>query len=303
MEFERVIDGKNISKKYKSFALDLPKLEVPKGYATALIGENGAGKTTLLNILSGIRMDYKGKITFFGTEKAGGFSENQAMRERIGYTGASDYFMPEWSIKQVVTANEVLFDGFHKDRFMTLIEDLNIPSDQGMKGWKKVSKLSDGNRMKLEIASVLARDTDLLIMDEPASPLDPLMRDKLCDLIRDYIEEGEGEKSVFFSTHNIADMENVTDYVILMEEGRIVEQGFTEELKEKYIMVRADADQSDRLKDKILGAHRSSFGIDGIMCREDIDLAESCGAAIETPNLTEIVVALMKTYTGLKLGE
>ena len=84
--------------------------------------------------------------------------------------------------------------------------------------------------MKLMLANVLARDTNLLLLDEPASPLDPLMRDKLCDLIRQYLEAGNGENTVFFSTHNISDMENVTDYAIIMSHGKIIEEGFVEDL-------------------------------------------------------------------------
>lgn len=65
MNYDCAVKGENISKKFKTFTLDIPDLRVPKGFATALIGENGAGKTTLLNMLSGIRLDYKGELTFF----------------------------------------------------------------------------------------------------------------------------------------------------------------------------------------------------------------------------------------------
>ena len=109
----------------------------------------------------------------------------------------------------------LLFAGFQKERFRELCEDMGISRSMT----KSVKKLSDGNRMKLMLAAVLSRDTELLIMDEPASPLDPLMREQLCDRMRDYLEEGDGERSIFFSTHNIADMENVTDYCLIMEHG------------------------------------------------------------------------------------
>ena len=74
--------------------------------------------------------------------------------------------------------------------------------------------------MKLMLSGVFARETQMLLLDEPASPLDPLMRDVLCDMIRGYLEEGAGEKTVLFSTHNIADMENVTDYAVIVEHDR-----------------------------------------------------------------------------------
>ena len=132
-----------------------------------------------------------------------------------------------------------MFSNFHKERFEHWLNELSVGADSNYLG-KKVNSLSDGNRMKLMIAGVLARDTKMLLMDEPASPLDPLMRDRLCDLIREYLLEEEGKRTVFFSTHNIADMENVTDYAIIMSHGQIAEAGFVEDLKEKYVMVKGE---------------------------------------------------------------
>lgn len=68
---ESIIQARNLEKKYGSFHLSIPRLEIPKGFATALIGENGAGKTTLLNILSGIRLDFKGEVFYFGAQHPG----------------------------------------------------------------------------------------------------------------------------------------------------------------------------------------------------------------------------------------
>lgn len=82
MNYDCAVKGENISKKFKTFTLDIPDLRVPKGFATALIGENGAGKTTLLNMLSGIRLDYKGELTFFdkySSEEKGGCKEQDRL--------------------------------------------------------------------------------------------------------------------------------------------------------------------------------------------------------------------------------
>ena len=69
MKTENIIEGRNIQKRLRNFELNIPKLNIPKGFATALIGENGAGKTTLLNILSGIRLDAKGDLLFFNEQR------------------------------------------------------------------------------------------------------------------------------------------------------------------------------------------------------------------------------------------
>lgn len=292
MESKSVMKAVNLKKKFKGFELSIPELHIPKGYATALIGENGAGKTTLLNLLTGIRLDYEGEILYFdGQEKLSG-----SVQERIGYTGPGSYFLPHWTVGQVEEISGVLFDGFHRDRFQAVCEELNIPTGVT----KDVKKLSDGNRMKLMLAAVLARDTDLLILDEPASPLDPLMRDKLCDIIREYLEQGNGERSVFFSTHNIADMENVTDYAVIMENGTIVEQGFVEDLKEKYVSVKGEAADAERAEKILYTMNRSAYGFEGICLSENMDKLAGMDICVETPTLFQISVAVMKANTSLK---
>ncbi|MCM1193753.1 MAG: ABC transporter ATP-binding protein [Butyrivibrio sp.] len=295
MKTNSVVKAVNLQKKFKGFELSVPDLQIPGGFATALIGENGAGKTTLLNLLAGIRLDYKGQISYF--------DENERMvdgkvQERIGYTGPSSFFLPHWTISQVEEISELLFKNFHRDRFRAICEDLSIPARIN----KSVKELSDGNKMKLMLAVVLARDTELLILDEPASPLDPLMRDKLCDIIREYLEKGDGGRSVFFSTHNIADMENVTDYAIILEHGNIVEQGFVEDLKEKYVLVKGEAGDAEAAKKILYTMSRSSYGFEGICLSEKLDGLAGMDVSVETPTLSQISVAVMKANTSLKLG-
>lgn len=297
---EYVITGSDIKKEYKglawdapSFVLNIPSLNIPKGFATALIGENGAGKTTLLSLLSGIRLDYQGEVQYFQDKWK---IDDAGTRERIGYTGPGNYYLPHWTVRQVQEINELLFSGFRSKAYEELCRELAIPADRG----KEVRTLSDGNRMKLMLAAVFSRDTELLLLDEPASPLDPLMRDKLCDMIRAYLADGEGERSVFFSTHNVADMENVTDYAIIMELGQIVEQGFVEDLKEKYVLVKGEAEYADRTSSILVTQTRNRYGFEGICLAERLEQLAGMNVAVETPTLSQICVAVMKSHSLLR---
>ena len=293
MNFEYVIKGENIEKKFKGFTLDIPELKIPKGLATALIGENGAGKSTLMNMLAGIRLDGKGIIRYFD-EFDQIEREKGNQKERIGYVGPGHYYLPQWTVKQVEEVSEILFDNFHKDKFVGLCKELAIFGGEEVDKNKKVSSLSDGTKMKLMLANVLARDTDALILDEPASPLDPLMRDKLCEIIQTYIEEGHGERSVFFSTHNVSDMENVTDYAIIMEHGQIVEEGLVEDLKEKYILIKGDAEDTEKAKDILFTITTNNYGFEGICLVSDLDKLAGMNVTKEIPSLYQISVAVMK---------
>lgn len=290
-----VIKAVNLRKKYRGFELSIPDLQIPKGFATALIGENGAGKTTLLNILTGIRLDFKGDVTYFDKQEK---ISAKGVQEKIGYTGPGSYFLPQWTAKQVAEMSSLLFENFHEDEFWKICDELSIPAA----ATRNIKKLSDGNRMKLMLALVFARDTEILILDEPASPLDPLMRDKLCDMLRGYLEDGDGSKSVFFSTHNISDMENVTDYAVIMEHGNIVEAGFVEELKEKYILVKGEAADADAAGKVLYSITKSSYGFEGICLAENLDKLAGMDIVRETPTLYQISVAVMKANTRLKLA-
>ena len=299
---DAAIQIKGLNKKFKGFALDIPELSVPKGFSTALIGENGAGKTTLLNILSGIRLDYQGDIKFFDRWSDKDREQTDCpVREMIGYTGPGSYFLPAWTVKQVEKVNALLFEHFHRDQYERYVDILQIANlGKGGKD-KKVSDLSDGNKMKLMLAGVLARDTEMLLLDEPASPLDPLMRDVLCNLMREYIEQGEGEKTVFFSTHNIADMENVTDYAIIMEQGHVAEQGFVEALKEKYVLVQGEAEDIPVAEKILYSITKNAYGYEGICLAEDMNKLAGLDTEVSTPSLSQISVAVMKKGSKIHL--
>lgn len=296
------IEMKQINKKYRGFTLDIPSLSIPEGFATALIGENGAGKTTLINILAGTRLDYKGELTFFGKwNDKDREQEDVPVREMIGYTGPGNYYLPNWTVQQVEEVTQMLFDKFDREKFESLLEQLQISANTAGGKQKKVSDLSDGNKMKLMLAGVLARETSLLILDEPASPLDPLMRDILCDILRQYLDQGEGKRTVFFSTHNIADMENVTDYAIIMEHGQVMEQGFVEDLKEKYTVVKGEAKDADEAAKILYTMSRNTYGFEGVCLSENLDRLAGMDVGLERPSLSQICVAVMKANSRIRL--
>ncbi|MCR5226231.1 MAG: ABC transporter ATP-binding protein [Eubacterium sp.] len=300
MNYEDVITGQGIEKSFKNFKLEIPELHIPKGFATALIGENGAGKTTLINMLAGIRRDGKGDVTYFNGQS---HIEDSGVKDAIGYTGTKNFFLPYWNGDQVRELMGVLFNNFNADKFDNICKSLNIDETTFGRTGKVVSKLSDGNLMKLMLATVFARDTKLLLLDEPASPLDPLMRDMLGDMIRAYLAEGDGDRSVVFSTHNISDMENVTDYIIIVDDGHIMEQGFVTDLKEKYIIVKGDKEYISAAKPHLVTCQANSFGFEGVALSENLDKFAGMEVEFDTPGLFDISVAIMKQNSKISMPE
>lgn len=290
-----ILSLKGITKKYKSFTLGAIDCEIPCGFSTALIGANGAGKTTLLNILSGILAQTDGSMRFFDKYDS---VDSSDVRNAVGYCSANNFFPLGWSAKNISRSMSVAFDNFSAERFAELCKEFGLATEKEKP--KPLSMLSDGNKMRLSLAAILARSTDLLMLDEPASSLDPLMRDTLCDKFRQYIAEGDGERSILFSTHNIADMEYATDYAIYMHNGKIIEQGFVEELKEKYRIVHGSGSLLKELEPFMLSVQGNATSFEGIALSEKQIYLSSYDVAVESPTLQQLSVGILRAAEASK---
>ena len=286
---DNVIVAKGLVKQYKKFTLGSLDFEIPKGFSTALVGANGAGKTTLLDVLCGIIEATKGEITYFGEITD---IEKNETKERIGYLAAQGMYPMTWTPYDVAMANKLGFKTFHEEKFWELCKQYGVASYGEKK--QKLAELSDGNRIRLGLAAVFARNTELLVLDEPGSNLDPLMRDRLCGQFREYLEEGEGEKTILFSTHNIADMENVTDYAILMYDGAVIEAGFVNDLCERYLLASGERAAFDKVKNSLMVEDRNMSTCFGFAKAEEREVLEAAGAVAEVPNLQQLCIFLLR---------
>ncbi len=285
-----ILTSKGLTKKFSKFTLGALDFELPKGFATALIGANGAGKTTLIDLLCGVIHASAGEVTYFGEYKD---IDCANLRERIGYCAAQGFFPAAWKAKDIAEAMSLAYEKFDRERFNKLCRELEV-DDENTKKAQPMFKQSDGNRMRTALAAVFARETDLLILDEPGSSLDPLMRDRLCDRMRGYLDDGNGEKSILFSTHNIADMENAADYAIFMDKGQIIERGFVEDLKDKYVIVRGDAADYDNSKQLMLSHNLNRTVFEGLALAAHKERFEAEGAVCERPTLQQLSIGMLK---------
>ena len=189
-----------------------------------------------------------------------------------------------------------MFDDFSADDFHRYCEELAIFSHGSIDMKKANSSFSDGMKMKLMLAGVMARKTDLLLLDEPASPLDPLMRDKLCQMIGEYIHEGNGSAAYFLYAQYLR-YGKYHRLCIIMENGQIVEQGFVEDLKEKYILIKGDAADTEAAGKVLYSMTKNPYGFEGICLAENIDKLAGLNVTKEIPTLYQISVAVMKNNT------
>lgn len=202
-------------------ALDEVSLEVHPGTVFALLGENGAGKTTAIRIMLGLAEPNAGRAEVLGLPSD---TRGLEIRQRVGYVPESPTLY-EW-----MTVEEIgwFTAGFYADGYMPeyarLIEQFKLPPK------KKLKALSKGMRAKVTLALALAHQPELLILDEPTSGLDAMIRLEFLDSMVDRAAEG---KTVFLSSHQIAEVERVADMVAILRRGKMLLVEPLDELKAK----------------------------------------------------------------------
>ncbi|AEK72555.1 ABC-type multidrug transport system, ATPase component [Thermococcus sp. 4557] len=226
----------NLVKVYKDVrALDGLNLEVRPGQIYGFLGPNGAGKSTTILSTLGLIFPQEGRIQLFDLEvfADGKFNENQLVeaKKRIGY-------MPEhatlWDFMTPVQTLEIIADAFgipkaeREKRVRELLELVNLWEDRD----RKVGKFSKGMRQRLLLAQALINDPELLILDEPMTGLDPTGIAEFKDIIR---EQKKAGKTVFFSSHILAHVEEICDTVGVIVKGRLRVEDNLDNIKREFL--------------------------------------------------------------------
>ena len=194
-------------------------LRVPAGVVYGFLGRNGAGKTTTIRMLLGMLPPHAGRIEILGTPRR---RVTAGDRRRIGYVSQEQHFYGWMTVRQLERFIGGFYPTWSTATFDRLLQQLNIDSKQ------TVGTLSGGTKMKLAMALALAHKPKLLILDEPTAGVDPIARREILTLLS--TEARERGRTVFFSTHNIAEIEDIGDWVGILHAGRMLYQGRVAEL-------------------------------------------------------------------------
>lgn len=191
-------------------AVERMDLAVPEGAVCALLGPNGSGKTTTIKLLMNLIRPTGGTAQVLGvdTRRLG-----ERERAQIGYV-AEDQQLPDWmTVRQLLDYCRPFYPTWDRALERDLLDRFELPAG------RKLKHLSRGMRMKAALLSALAYHPRLLILDEPFSGLDPVMRD---DFVRGVLEvSAQGEWTVFVSSHDVAEIEQLVDRVALLDAGRL----------------------------------------------------------------------------------
>ncbi|WP_054942846.1 ABC transporter ATP-binding protein [Paenibacillus ihuae] len=275
----------HLHKSYGHFQLQNISLGVKEGYITGLIGPNGAGKTTLIKMIMGMVHPDQGEIQLFGLDHKEHLPAN---KDRIGYVSDENIYYEQLTVKQMKKVIVPFYSRWDEDTYMKYQELFKLPPG------KKIKDLSKGMKVKFSLAIALSHGADLLIMDEPTSGLDPVFRRELLDLLTEHIQDER--KSIIFSTHNTTDLDRIADYIVFINDGRIVFHEMKEALAEKYLLVKGGKELLDRdVRRLFLGIRESAHGFEGlIQNRSEGERYFKETAICETPSLEEIMYFSVK---------
>jgi len=214
-----VVQARGLGKRYgRLWALADCTLSVPAGQVVGLVGPNGAGKTTLLNLAVGMLRPTAGTIEVLGGRPGAG----PAQLARVGYLAQQAPVYAGLSVADHLRLGAHLNPGWDGELARRRIERLDLDIDQ------KAGTLSGGQRAQLALTLAVAKRPELLILDEPVASLDPLARR---EFLQDLMEAvAEQELSVVLSSHLVADLERVCDYLIVLVGSRVRVAGPVEDL-------------------------------------------------------------------------
>ena len=213
-----ILECRELSKRFgKTAALDNVSLKLEPGRVIGLLGPNGSGKTTLIKLANGLLTPSEGEILIDGE------APGPKTKAVVSYLSDKEY-LPDWmSTRQLMDFFEDFYKDFDRQRAEEMLLRLGLDEKQ------KVKTMSKGTREKVQPILVMSRRAKLYLLDEPIGGVDPATRDYILDtIIRNY----NPEAAVLISTHLIADVEQVLDDVIFIQNGRVLLQSSVDEIRE-----------------------------------------------------------------------
>jgi len=204
-------------------ALDSVDLRVRRPTIVGLLGKNGSGKTTLIQHLMGLQLPGEGSVTTLGRPSSE-LGHDELIH--IGYVPQEIRLLDWMTVEQHLHYVSCFYPAWDREREQRLLDELELDVS------RSVGALSTGNLQKLAIILAVCHHPRLLVLDEPVSDLDPIVRAKLLEFLLELLREDEA--TILVSSHVLRDVEKIVDWVICLDDGHVVTDAALDELKELY---------------------------------------------------------------------
>jgi ABC-2 type transport system ATP-binding protein len=278
-----VVEAQGLGKRYgSSWALRECSLAIPAGHVVGLIGPNGAGKTTLLNLVVGLAVPSAGAITVLGGRPAG----SPAALDGIAFVAQDTPLYKNLSTADMLHVSRNLSQRFDQPYARARLAELGIPLN------RKAGKLSGGQQAQLALTLALARRPRLLVLDEPVAMLDPIARhDFMATVLTAAADDGV---SVLLSSHVLAELERVADYLILLSRGRVQVAGEIDELLAGHRVLTGPAAEADRYAERPVVHARRGEAQAHLLVRSEAGDPIPAGWESQPVGLEELALAYLR---------
>ena len=238
-----LLEVSGLRKTYPGFTLGPVTFAVEAGSIMGFIGRNGAGKTTTLKSILNIVHPEEGSIRYFGQELSG---RERAVKQRIGFAGGAVDYYPRKRIGDILAVTKGFYENWDEAANRRYMEAFSLDPD------KTPRELSEGMKVKLNLAIALSHRAELLILDEPTSGLDPVSREELLEIFEALRDKGV---AILFSTHITSDLDKCADSITYIKQGKLVASGPMAAFLEEH----RDRDQGGNLEEIMLHYEKEDF--------------------------------------------
>ncbi len=213
-------------KRFGDFCLDIPSLELERGYILGLVGQNGAGKSTLLKMIMNLIYPERGTIEVLGLSQP---QQEIEIKRRIGYVSENPIFYEDATVDWTAKLTASCYPTWSHSAYQSYLKQFGLAPN------KRTKELSKGMKVRLALLLALAHNPELLILDEPTSGIDPVERREILEEISNVITDEH--RTVIFSSHISQDVEQIADYVAIVHDGKIADFDDKESLLERWRQV------------------------------------------------------------------
>ena len=279
---DNALELRHVSRRLGDFELRDVNLTLPKGCILGLVGENGAGKSTTIRLLTGELWPDSGTVSVLDAEPGG--PDFRAVKERLGVVLDDAWFPEILNARQVGTMMAMTYESWDAELYESYLARFALPREKNFKDYSR------GMRMKLAIAAALAHRPEVLLLDEATAGLDPIVRDEVLEIFREF---GEAEDhAILISSHILSDLEKLCDYIAFLHQGKLLFCQEKDRLLETYGLFVGTRQQVEELAENaVLAREDSGFG--GVRAIVRRDAVPAC-LPLEKPTVEDIILAMVR---------
>ena len=279
---DNALELRHVSRRLGDFELRDVNLTLPKGCILGLVGENGAGKSTTIRLLTGELWPDSGTVSVLDAEP--GSPDFRSVKERLGVVLDDAWFPEILNARQVGTMMAMTYESWDAELYESYLARFALPREKNFKDYSR------GMRMKLAIAVALAHRPEVLLLDEATAGLDPIVRDEVLEIFREFSEAED--HAILISSHILSDLEKLCDYIAFLHQGKLLFCQEKDRLLETYGLFVGTRQQVEELAENaVLAREDSGFG--GVRAIVRRDAVPAC-LPLEKPTVEDIILAMVR---------